>query len=161
MNQRARFLVEDLKLEPHPEGGYYRSAFRSARHVKPGDARPQRLALSSIYFLLARGQRSRWHRVLSDEVWCFLEGDPVTLFCFDEGTGGLTTVVLGRHGPGAEPLRVVPAGAWQAAEPAGEYTLTYCCVGPGFEFSDFAFAVDHRAVADAIRARGPEFDRLL
>ncbi len=161
MNERVRLLIAELKLEAHPEGGFYRSAFRSERNVKPADPRSERPALSSIYFLLIEGQHSRWHRVLSDEVWCLLEGDPVTLSCLDEMMGEITRMVVGRHGPGAEPLRVVPGGTWQAAEPAGEYALVSCSVGPGFEFSDFAFAADHPEVAAAIRALGAGFARLL
>ena len=32
---------------------------------------------------------------------------------------------------------MIPSGYWQAATSDGEFTLTSCCVGPGFDFSDF------------------------
>jgi predicted cupin superfamily sugar epimerase len=45
--------------------------------------------------------------------------------------------------------------------PEGEYRLVSCCVGPGFEYTDFALAADHPEVAAAIRAQGAGFPRLL
>jgi predicted cupin superfamily sugar epimerase len=161
MHESARLLIAELRLGPHPEGGFYRRTSRSAHGVRPDDGRPERPALSSIYFLLARGQHSRWHRVLSDEAWSFLERDPVTICCYAEESGRLTKSVLGRYVAGAEQLRVVPAGVWRAAEPEGEYTLASCCVGPGFEDADNAFAANHPAIAAAIRGHGAGFARLL
>jgi len=35
------------------------------------------MVLTTIYFLLVKGQYGRWHRVASDEVWHFYEGDPL------------------------------------------------------------------------------------
>ena len=32
---------------------------------------------------------------------------------------------------------MIPSGYWQAAKSTGAFTLTSCCVGPGFDFSDF------------------------
>ena len=36
---------------------------------------------------------------------------------------------------GERPQAVVPAGAWQAAESLGDWTLVGCTVAPGFEFT--------------------------
>lgn len=41
---------------------------------------------------------------------------------------------------GEQPQAVVPAGAWQTAEPLGAWTLTSCVVTPGFEFAGFELA---------------------
>ena len=76
---RALALIDHLGLERHPEGGYYHSVYRSVSRVQPADDRPSRASLTTIYFLLASGQHSRWHRVRSDEAWHFYEGDPVEL----------------------------------------------------------------------------------
>ena len=46
---RARQLVEDLQLQPHPEGGWYREVFRSSGTVQLADGRGARQALTSIY----------------------------------------------------------------------------------------------------------------
>ena len=57
--------------------------YRSASVVRPGDGRSPRASLTTIYFLLRAGQHSRWHRVRSDEVWHFYEGDPIELLLAD------------------------------------------------------------------------------
>ncbi len=103
--------------------------------VDPRDGRPLRRALSSIYFLLPAAERSRWHRVLSDEIWTHLEGDPLTLLTFE---GEVRSTTLGPLVRGYDPMHVVQAGVWQAAEVEHGYALVACFVAPGFEFDDFA-----------------------
>jgi uncharacterized protein len=41
---------------------------------------------------------------------------------------------------GERPQGIVPAGAWQSAESAGDWTLVGCTVAPGFEFAGFEMA---------------------
>jgi uncharacterized protein len=161
MNLHIQTLIDSLQLQPHPEGGYYREVFRSEQVVVPSGKQTERRALTAIYFLLLGGQHSRWHRVLSDEIWSHLEGDPLELSCFDAGRERLGSFRLGRYAAGTEPIRAVPAGLWQAARPLGEYALVGCYVGPGFEFSDFSMAADQPEVANAIRALGEKFGELL
>lgn len=138
---RTRQLIEQLQLQPHPEGGWYREMFRSSSQVTPQDGRPARSALTSIYFLLEAAQHSRWHRVLSDEVWVHLEGAPLDLWTWDATDGRLHHAPLGPVSVATTPQHVVAAGLWQAARPqandAAGYTLVACMVGPGFDFSDF------------------------
>jgi predicted cupin superfamily sugar epimerase len=136
MNERARDLVQELGLEPHPEGGFYRQIFKSDAIVNPVDDRDARAALTAIYFLLAAGQHSRWHRVASDEIWTHLEGAPIVLWQF-EGHD-VEQYELGRRSP----VVVVPRLVWQAAEVLGDYALVACFVAPGFEFSDFSLMSD-------------------
>ena len=50
-----------------------------ARSCSQIEARAKRRALTTIYFLLVAGQVSRWHRVVSDEVWHYYEGDALEL----------------------------------------------------------------------------------
>jgi uncharacterized protein len=161
MNPRVQTLIDSLQLKPHPEGGYYREIFRSEQNVSADQHRDERSALTSIYFLLEAGQHSRWHRVLSDEVWSHLEGDALELLCFEQNSAQLTVSRLGPYAAETEPVRVVPAGVWQAAQPLGEYTLVGCSVGPGFEFRDFSMAADHPEVAEAIRGLGEKAGRLI
>jgi hypothetical protein len=139
MNERAAALIEQLHLEPHPEGGYFREVYRSARTVQPHDDRPARAAVTTIYFLLAAGQRSRWHRVRSDEIWHFYEGDPLELTVSPPDRGREGRVTLGPFSAASQPVHVVEAGWWQAARPLGAYTLVGCTVAPGFDFEDFSF----------------------
>jgi uncharacterized protein len=162
MIDRIQVLIKQLELQPHPEGGYYREAFRSERLVKPMDQRAERNALTAIYFLLPAGQCSRWHCVLSDEIWCHLEGAPLELFCWDAQAAQMTRTLLGEYSPsGVVPMHAVPAGVWQAAEPKGEYALIGCYVGPGFTFTDFRLAADVPEMAQSIQRLGLEFKRML
>jgi len=41
---------------------------------------------------------------------------------------------------GQRPQAIVPAGAWQAAESLGAWTLVSCVVAPGFLFERFELA---------------------
>src|SRR5262245_976921 len=136
MHPEAGDLVRLLELIPHPEGGYYRETFRSSAPVRPSDGRDPRSASTAIYFLLPAGTFSAWHRVASDEVWHFYDGDPLELVTID-GTGELRVATLGRGlAEGQRPQLVVPAGVLQAARPVGErYTLCGCTVAPGFDFA--------------------------
>lgn len=138
---RARQLIEQLQLQPHPEGGWYREVFRSMVEVVPQDGRPVRSALTSIYFLLEATQHSRWHRVLADEVWVHLEGESLDLWTWEAASSDLRSIALGRVSAATEPQHVVSAGLWQAAKPqpggTAGYALLACMVGPGFDFSDF------------------------
>lgn len=140
-------LADALDLLPHPEGGWYRETWRSPQ-LLPMDVLPgypgARAAGTAIYFLLGPGERSRWHRVRSAELWFWHRGGPLTL-----RLGG-TSPVPGAEmeillGPDVEkgqvPQALVPPGAWQAAAPAGdEAVLVSCVVVPGFDFADFELA---------------------
>jgi hypothetical protein len=152
MDQRANELISKLGLEPHPEGGYFREVFRSRHKVKPSDERAERSALTTIYFLLLKGQHSRWHRVASDEAWHFYEGDPLVVYWIDDRNGGHEEVLAS-----GRPLCVVPAGCWQAAKPRGEYTLVGCTVGPGFDFQDFEMISPGSEALSKITALDPTF----
>ena len=161
MDQRAAELIRALELRPHPEGGHYGEVFRSTLDVRIPSRDVSRRALTSIYFLLAAGERSRWHRVMADEAWHFYEGDPLELLWLNPSGTDLSRRVLGPVAPGQAPVHVVPAGCWQAARPTGAYALVGCSVGPGFDFEDFALLADHAAEADLLRRRFPDLAGLL
>jgi predicted cupin superfamily sugar epimerase len=127
MHPRAEQLIHTLALTPHPEGGWYRQVFKSEERVTRHADDAQRSALTTIYFLLVEGTYSAWHRVQSDEVWHFYEGDALELVTRDT----LTRLDADHR------VHVVKAREWQAARPLGAYALVGCTVGPGFEFDDF------------------------
>ena len=159
MHPRAKDLISELRLEPHPEGGYFREIFRSPHKVKPLDERAARTALTTIYFLLLKGQHSRWHRVASDEAWHFYEGDPLVVYWIDS-QDGVHEEVLASGSPNDRPLCVVPAGCWQAAKPRGAYSLVGCTVGPGFDFEDFEMITPDSTALARITALNPAFREL-
>lgn len=126
-------IIRLLGLEPHPEGGHFRQTFRDAREVDG------RAVSTAIYFLLARGERSHWHRVDAVELWHYYAGAPLVL---EVAAGGRIQRI--RLGPdlaaGERPQAIVPAHTWQAAESTGDWTLTGCTVAPGFEYAGFELA---------------------
>jgi predicted cupin superfamily sugar epimerase len=159
MHPRASELLQILGMRPHPEGGHYVELYRSARRVEVLERKVQRCAITSIYFLLVTGEYSRWHRVMSDEIWHYHEGDAIELVLFDER--GLRRVRLGPVSRETRPTVIVPAGTWQAARTTGAYTLGACTVGPGFEFADFSLAVDWPEIAAKIANAGPDLTRFI
>ena len=134
---RSEF-VEELGLTPHPEGGWYRETWRSDAEFEPEGYGGVRASATAIYFLLGPGEESRWHRVRSAEIWLWHSGGPLTLQ-YGETPEQADAVTLGADvGAGQQPQVVIPAGAWQAARPAGDQAvLVSCVVSPGFDFADF------------------------
>ena len=130
----AAEIIARLQLAPHPEGGHFRETFRDSRCDAHG-----RSASTAIYFLLARGERSHWHRVDAVETWHYYAGDALTLRIAD--AHGVRVVRLGADLTTDEvPQAIVPAHAWQAAESTGDWTLVGFTVAPGFEFAHFELA---------------------
>ena len=133
----AAEIIARLELRPHPEGGYYRETFRDAGVDPNGRSRS-----TAIYYLLARGERSHWHRIDAAEIWHFYAGHPLSLRIAHEG-GAEHVVRLGPGIAGGErPQAIVPAHAWQTAETTGDWTLVGCTVAPAFEFARFELAPD-------------------
>ena len=159
MHSRAAELVSVLGMRPHPEGGHYVELFRSAHRVQALGRNVERAAITAIYFLLTTGEFSRWHRVQSDEIWQYHEGDAIELLLFDDR--GLRRLRLGPVAHETRPTVIVPAGTWQAARTTGAYTLSGCTVGPGFDFADFALAVDLPEVAARIANAGEDLARFI
>ena len=84
----ADYWVNQLTLEPHPEGGYYKELSRSEIAIPAGnfskDIASVRNLYTSIYFLLEQGNISKFHRLKSDEIWYYHYGDSVAIECIDE-----------------------------------------------------------------------------
>ena len=128
-------VIRLLDLKPHPEGGHFRETFRDAQQVDGA-----RAASTAIFFLLARGERSHWHRVDAAEIWHWYAGAPLELD-IASASGQRERVTLGSDlVAGERPQAVVPAHAWQSAKTLGEWTLVGCTVAPGFEFAKFEMA---------------------
>ena len=129
----AADIIRLLGLKPHPEGGHFRETFRDPRTLDGG-----RAASTAIYFLLARGERSHWHRVDAAEVWHHYAGSALRLELAPGADGPVERITLGPNlTRGERPQAVVPANWWQMAESLGDWTLVGCTVAPGFDFAQF------------------------
>ena len=127
-------VIALLHLTRHPEGGWFRETWRAPARTG------ERGAGTAIYFLLAEGEASHWHRVDAAEIWHFYAGDALELSLSPDG-GTVEVHLLGTDlGAGERPQHVVPPGAWQAARSLGRWTLVGCTVSPAFEFSGFELA---------------------
>jgi predicted cupin superfamily sugar epimerase len=130
----AGVVIAALGLAPHPEGGHYREIWRDA------PAAGGRGAGTAIYFLLAAGERSHWHRVDAAECWHWYAGAALDL-SLSAGSQAVETRRLGPDlGAGEAPFAVVPPGVWQAAVSLGRWTLVGCTVSPAFDFAGFELA---------------------
>ncbi len=139
-------LVKKFDLQPHPEGGYFKETYRSgdviSRSGLPDRFPGARTASTGIYFLLEQGNFSAFHRIKSDEMWHFYEGDMIEIFTI-KPNGVLEKIKLGRNIENGEVFQaVIPAECWFASRvnKHGEYGLVGCTVAPGFDFMDFELA---------------------
>jgi predicted cupin superfamily sugar epimerase len=131
----TRRLIEALRLEPHPEGGWYRETWR-AEAPEGG-----RAAATAILYLLEAGGRSHWHKVDAAELWLFHAGSALRLMtAAGEGGPVLETRLGGDVLAGEAPQRLVAPGEWQSAEADRGWALVSCLVSPGFEFAGFTLA---------------------
>ena len=130
----AQAVADALNLAPHPEGGRY----RQTRHQDAPDG--GRGLSSAIYYLLAAGETSHWHRFDAEEIWHFYAGAPLLLTISDDGCEAREM----RLGPdvtcGEYPQAIVPAGAWQTARSLGAWTLVGCTSAPAFDFAGWELA---------------------
>ena len=132
--QSAEEIIAQLDLKPHPEGGHFRETFRDEGVDASGRSRS-----TAIYFLLAEGERSHWHRIDAVEIWHYHAGAPLMLVIKDDSD--LRAITLGPDlAAGELPQAIVPPHAWQAATTTGDWTLVGCTVAPGFDFATFELA---------------------
>jgi uncharacterized protein len=143
MQEAVRKIVERFKLNPHPEGGFFREMYRSPVSIDhPGiaAANSHRAAATHIYFLLTSGDFSAFHRVrASAEIWHLYAGGPLELHTIDAAQRYEQHLLTNDIERG-QPAYVVPADCWQAARPAAGVNWAFCgcTVAPGFDFADFA-----------------------
>lgn len=142
----AAFWITHLRLEPHPEGGHFREAYRAseeieARHL-PSRFAGRRSFSTAIYFLLRGGEFSALHRIKADEVWHFYAGETLQIACLHPD-GRLDTFRLGPQPEFGDTFQAVaPAGCWFGARLLSQaaFALVGCTVAPGFDYRDFELA---------------------
>ena len=119
----VELIIHELKLEPHPEGGYFVECFRNKD-------------ISIIYYLLKKNERSHWHRLTKNENLHFYKGDPITILQSSDGIN-INSIILGENNAFTH---TVKAGTWFAMISKGKYSLIGCSVTPAFEYKDFELA---------------------
>ncbi|MDD7920961.1 cupin domain-containing protein [Actinomycetospora callitridis] len=139
-------LARALDLAPHPEGGWFRRTWATGPTLQPAGYPGPRVSATAIHYVLAPGEESRWHRVRSDELWCWHRGPALSLWLGGDGEHPVEAdaIVLGaRVEDGQAPHALVPGGVWQRAAPepgADAEVLVTCVVSPGFDEDDFTLA---------------------
>ena len=139
MQSRPEQLIRLLGLTRHPEGGYFRETYRSTGIIPGAPPGGDRNFSTAIFFLLVHPETSRFHRLLSDEIWHFHEGSPVALHLVSPG-GEYAVQLPGPELEKGQSYQVaIPAHTWFAAEVLydGGHALMGCTVAPGFDFRDF------------------------
>jgi predicted cupin superfamily sugar epimerase len=137
------YWINKLELQAHPEGGFYKETYRSSESIDkenlPARFDADRNFSTSIYFLLAEGDFSAFHKIKQDELWHFHYGSSLTIHIISP-SGEYSNQKLGLDIDHEETLQViVPAGHYFSAEvnDKNSYVLSGCTVAPGFDFSDF------------------------
>jgi predicted cupin superfamily sugar epimerase len=136
----SKEIIQNLQLQPHPEGGFYRETYRSGQTLITDDGRTRNVS-TAIYYLLENEDKSHFHRIQSDELWHFHQGKPMEIFMIHEGQ--VIVATLGNDlAKGELPQIVLPAHRWFAArvKDSAGYSLVSCTVAPGFDFTDFELA---------------------
>ncbi len=155
-------IVESLKLQPHPEGGYFREVYRSEGRINEetlgNDFSGERNYATSIYFLLTSESFSAFHRIKQDEIWHFYKGTAIRLHIISDDGNYSNTIIGNDLEKGQNPQFVVRAKDWFAAEviDADSYALVGCTVAPGFDFNDFE--MPERA---SLISRFPEHEEII
>ncbi|MCC2546237.1 cupin domain-containing protein [Hymenobacter sp. BT175] len=135
----ASDIIRQLDLLPHPEGGYYRETYRSESQLDTDGG--IRSVSTAIYYLLENEDKSHFHRIKSDELWFFHQGQALDIVVLDSPEPRVIT--LGSDFANGEvPQAVIPANAWFGARlrHGAGFTLVSCTVAPGFDFLDFELA---------------------
>jgi predicted cupin superfamily sugar epimerase len=150
----AKYFIDKLGMQAHPEGGYFVETYRAGEYI-PKEGLPvqyngKRNFSTGIYFLMEGGFFSAFHKLKSDEMWHFYYGSAMVVYVIDI-SGNLRTIKVGNNVEVGEVFQaVVPAGCWFASRPLDKnsFSLVGCTVSPGFDFADFEMAKRDNLVAE-------------
>ena len=134
MNTIIQQFIDDLRLEAHPEGGFFIETYRSTELIKELD----RNLMTSIYFLLTSENVSKFHQIKSDEMWYFHSGSPLVVHMLNE-IGHEEQIIGNDLSKGQKPFGMVPKDTifGSCVLEDKSYSLVSCTVAPGFDFRDF------------------------
>jgi predicted cupin superfamily sugar epimerase len=136
----AKAIIQKLRLKPHPEGGYYSETYRSAEFLFNNKGEKRNIT-TAIYFLLENKDKSHFHRIQSDELWFFHQGEPLEIVMIQHEQ--IIPIILGNNiEKGEIPQARIPSNIWFASKikTGMGYSLVSCTVSPGFDFLDFELA---------------------
>lgn len=158
----ADSLIKHYGMHRHPEGGYYLETYRSPEIINQ-DSLPARFGGSrsfctAIYFLLVGNEFSAFHRIQSDEIWHYYQGNPVEVVMIQED-GQAEKIIVGPDWTSGQHFQyTVKAGTWFASRCVNDagFSFVGCTVAPGFDFADFELAN-----RDALIARYPQHNALI
>jgi len=139
MIKDASFWIQQLQLQPHPEGGFFRETYKSEKYLFKNESTQSKPSATLIYFLLKNNDISAFHKLKSDEVWMYHTGGTINIFIIDT-VGQLKIEKFGNDIANGENIQVlIPANSWFSAELTNKnsFSLMSCMVTPGFEWSDF------------------------
>lgn len=159
--EKAQYYIDQLQMLKHPEGGWYKETYRSKGSIPVSELDGyggDRSYSTGIYFLLTSENFSAFHRILSDEMWHFYDGDGLTIHEI-QPNGTYTEHQLGLDLDGVEePQLVVKGKSWFASEvkDGGSWCLVGCTVAPGFCFEDFEMPE-----RDTLMKEFPEYEELI
>ena len=129
----AEYYITNLNMEKHIEGGYFKESF-----VSQDEVNKDKKLWSSIYFLLETGEVSNFHRLKSDELWYYHDGEALTIYMITP-EGELITKKLGKNiEKGEAPQVLVEKGCiFGSAMNNDGYALVGCMVSPAFQYDEF------------------------
>ena len=133
-------IVQKLGLTVHPEGGYYKETYRSAKSIETDQNKIRNIS-TAIFFLLENDNKSLFHRIQSDELWLFHQGESLEIVFIKDGLSN--TIILGNNLDDGEILQAtIPANTWFGSRVKNSKgcALVSCTVAPGFDFADFELA---------------------
>jgi predicted cupin superfamily sugar epimerase len=136
------FLVQQFKMLPHPEGGYYKETYRSNVTTYFDELQGKRNNSTGIYFLIEKNNFSAFHKIKSDEMWHFYCGDTLEVIELHQN-GELIKTRIGNNLKEGETFQyTVKSNTWFASRvfQNGQFSFVGCTVCPGFDFADFELA---------------------
>ena len=161
MNE-LQLWINELKLEKHVEGGFYRRAYTCKKAFKEDDLplrKGERPYFTTIYYALPQGGISMLHRLKSDETWFFHAGGVLKIYKIS-ANDSLKIEKLGMNLiAGERPQITLEAGTWFAAAADESPALVSCAVVPGFSFEDFELA-EPKTIKELIK-KHPELRKFL
>lgn len=150
----AEQIIEFFAMRPLPrEGGYYVETYRSpdklGNSALPEKYAGERNLATAILYLITPETFSALHRIVSDEIFHFYLGDPVTMLQLHRDRTS-ETITLGHDVLNGQRIQVtVPANTWQGCflNKPGGFALMGTTVAPGFDSADFELATREELLA--------------